>query len=103
MAIQAPVPTAPPASALVGQQSVLALPRGKPFTVAFDGSVLTGMMALQSVRDIERLMKVLQAQKAAFEAMQDEEDDPRDPDLMHDTWAENQAEQAHELSEEAAH
>jgi hypothetical protein len=47
----------------------------KPFTVAFDGAVLTGSIAIRSVRDIERLMKVLQAQKAAFEAMQEDEDE----------------------------
>lgn len=46
-------------------------PMGKPFTVAFDGTVLTGSIAIRSIRDIDRLMKVLQAQKAAFEAMQD--------------------------------
>ena len=46
----------------------------KPFTVAFDGAVLTGSIAIRSVREIDRLMKVLQAQKAAFEAMQDDEE-----------------------------
>lgn len=46
---------------------------GKPFTVAFDGSVLTGTIAIRSVRDIDRLMRVLSAQKAAFEAMEDDE------------------------------
>jgi single-stranded DNA-binding protein len=51
------------------------VPNGKPFTVAFDGTVLTGSLAIRSVRDIDRLMKVLQAQKAAFEAMQDDWDD----------------------------
>ena len=51
------------------------LPVGKPFTVAFDGAVLTGSIAIRSVREIDRLMKVLQAQKAAFEAMQDDDDD----------------------------
>jgi hypothetical protein len=55
----APMPTPPP---------------GKPFTVAFDGSVLTGVMAIKSVRDIDRLVKVLEAQKAAFQAMEDEWD-----------------------------
>lgn len=59
----------------------------KPFTVAFDGSVLTGTMHLRTVKDIERLVKVLEAQKAAIEAMQE---DPRDPDLAHDAWQEEQ-------------
>jgi hypothetical protein len=36
-------------------------------------------MAIRSVRDIDRLMKVLQAQKAAFEAMQDLDDDEFEP------------------------
>jgi hypothetical protein len=48
---------------------------GKPFTIAFDGSVLTGSLALRSTRDIDRLMRVLSAQKAAFEAMEEDEDD----------------------------
>ncbi|WP_375463736.1 hypothetical protein [uncultured Methylobacterium sp.] len=48
---------------------------GKAFSIAFDGAVLTGALALKSVRDIDRLMKVLRAQKAAFEAMEDDEDD----------------------------
>lgn len=52
------------------------VPEGKPFTVAFDGTVLTGSMAIRSVRDIDRLMKVLNAQKAAFLAMQDDDDEP---------------------------
>ena len=46
---------------------------GKPFTVAFDGDILTGTIAIKSVKDIERLIKVLTAQKAAFEAMQDDD------------------------------
>lgn len=53
----------------------LPLPVGKPFNVAFDGTLLTGSIAIRSVRDIDRLMKVLQAQKAAFEAMNDDEED----------------------------
>jgi hypothetical protein len=47
---------------------------GKPFTVACDGTILTGTAAIRSVRDIDRLMKVLQAQKAAFDAMEDDAD-----------------------------
>lgn len=45
----------------------------KPFTVAFDGSLLTGSIAIRSIRDIDRLMKVLEAQKAAFQAMADDD------------------------------
>jgi hypothetical protein len=61
-AIAAP-PQAPPAS-------VTAPPlAARPFTLAFDGDVLSGSIAIRSVRDIDRLMKVLQAQKGAFEAM----------------------------------
>ncbi len=62
-------------SAQMGGAPLISLEPGKPFTVAFDGSVLTGTIAIRSVRDIDRLMKVLSAQKAAFEAMA-EDDDP---------------------------
>jgi hypothetical protein len=47
----------------------------KPFTVAFDGTVLSGTISLRTVRDIDRLIKVLTAQKAAIEAMQDYNND----------------------------
>ncbi len=57
-------------------KAVPIVPEGKPFSVAFDGTVLTGSMAIRSVRDIDRLMKVLNAQKAAFLAMQDDDDEP---------------------------
>jgi hypothetical protein len=60
--------TAPPAP----------LASGRPFNVAFDGDVLTGTIAVRTVRDLERLIKVLNAQKAAMEAMQ--EDDGEDHD-----------------------
>lgn len=43
------------------------------FNVTFDGVVITGTMALRSVKDIDRLVKVLNAQKAALEAMQDDD------------------------------
>jgi hypothetical protein len=67
---------APPANPHVGQTHVLSvLPPGKPFGVSFDGTTLTGSMSIRSVRDIDRLIKVLHAQKAAFEAMQDGQDD----------------------------
>nr|WMC97161.1 hypothetical protein RAR13_00075 [Aminobacter aminovorans] len=59
---------------------------GKPFTIAFDGSTLTGTLAIRTVRDIERLMKVLQAQKSALEAMQDD-------DLLHELIDEDDARQ----------
>jgi hypothetical protein len=45
----------------------------RPFAVSFDGTVLRGTIAITKIKDIDRLMKVLAAQKAAFEAM--EEDD----------------------------
>lgn len=70
-----PQPPAPP----VAEPVVITPPPaqlGKPFTVAFDGATLTGTIAIRSVRDIDRLMKVLQAQKAAFEAMEDEDEGP---------------------------
>ena len=47
---------------------------GRPFTIAFDGQVLSGTIAIRSAKDIDRLMKVLAAQKAAFEAMEDDDD-----------------------------
>ena len=53
----------------------VAHPAPRPFNVAFDGIVVTGTMALRSVRDIDRLVKVLNAQKAALVAMQDDEDE----------------------------
>jgi hypothetical protein len=55
----------------------------KPFTVVFDGTVLTGTMALRTVRDIDRLIKVLTAQKAAIVAMQDDDSSPN-PDDQYD-------------------
>lgn len=51
---------------------------GKPFTVGFDGTTLTGTIAIRSVRDIDRLVRVLQAQKAAFLAMNDEDEEDVD-------------------------
>lgn len=69
---QIPATTSNPAVP-VGQQVAPPL-AGKPFTVAFDGSLLTGTIAIRSVRDIDRLMKVLKAQKAAFEAMQEDDE-----------------------------
>ncbi len=47
---------------------------GRPFTIGFDGDVLTGTIAIRSVRDIDRLVKVLEAQKVAIEAMQEDSD-----------------------------
>jgi hypothetical protein len=47
----------------------------RPFSVSFDGSILTGVISIKKAKDIDRLMKVLQAQKAAFEAMQDDAED----------------------------
>lgn len=52
-------------------------PPGRPFTVSFDGAVLSGTFALRTARDIDRLVKVLQAQKAALEAMEDKDEDRR--------------------------
>ena len=51
------------------------IPGGRPFSVNFDGKSLTGLIAITSAKDIDRLVKVLQAQKAAFEAMEDDEED----------------------------
>lgn len=48
---------------------------GRPFTVNFDGKALTGTISITAARDIDRLVKVLQAQKAAFEAMEDEDEE----------------------------
>jgi hypothetical protein len=47
----------------------------RPFSVSFDGSILTGVISIKKAKDIDRLLKVLQAQKAAFEAMQDDAED----------------------------
>ena len=63
----------------VSRDSLDALPAplpltDKPFTLAFDGSVLTGTISIRAVKDINRLMKVLEAQKAAFQAMQEHDD-----------------------------
>lgn len=73
---EAPMPNSPAAaeSAVDAALHSSLLSSGKPFTVAFDGATLTGSIAIRSVRDIDRLMKVLQAQKAAFEAMLGDED-----------------------------
>lgn len=51
------------------------LPDGRPFSVAFDGSLLSGVIAIRSAKEIDRLVRVLNAQKAAFEAMDDEASD----------------------------
>ncbi|WP_064681452.1 hypothetical protein [Rhizobium bangladeshense] len=64
----------------VTQPAPIMPPSGKPFTIGFDGTILTGTIAIKSVRDIDRLMKVLKAQKAAFEAMEDHDDGPFDND-----------------------
>jgi hypothetical protein len=54
---------------------------GKPFVIGFDGSTLSGQLAIRSVRDIERLIRVLQAQKVAFEAMEEDGfDETNEPD-----------------------
>ncbi|MER8391913.1 hypothetical protein NKH10_08385 [Mesorhizobium sp. M1340] len=66
-------PAAPPPNQLTAMPP--AMVAGKPFTIGFDGTMLTGTIAITSVRDIDRLMNVLRAQKAAFEAMQEFEDD----------------------------
>lgn len=88
---EATLQTAPATSASPAATSVLPVaaaapslppPSGKPFTIAFDGLVLTGSIAIRSVRDIDRLMKVLQAQKAAFEAMQDDSDNVEPNDAV---------------------
>lgn len=63
----------------------------KAFTLAFDGTLLTGTLALRTTRDIERLIKVLEAQKAAITAMEDDDDDPRDRDLTNDARREEEA------------
>jgi hypothetical protein len=66
----------------------------KPFTVAFDGTFLTGTIALRTVRDIDRLIKVLTAQKAAIEAMQDDDDDSGpNPDDQYDLMREREADE----------
>lgn len=56
-------------------------PAAKPFTVAFDGSRLTGSINIESVKDIDRLMRVLKAQKAAFEAMAEDDAAEDAPEL----------------------
>jgi hypothetical protein len=66
--------TAPPAP----------LASGRPFNVTFDGDVLTGTIAVRTVRDLERLIKVLNAQKAAMEAMQEDDGGDYDVDLTRD-------------------
>lgn len=48
---------------------------GRPFTVAFDGKVLTGSLRIETVREIDRFVKVLQAQRSALEAMEEEDFD----------------------------
>ncbi|MER8437721.1 hypothetical protein NKH36_22555 [Mesorhizobium sp. M1312] len=78
-----PSRTPPPKEDQMTQQTVPqmvsppppAMMAGKPFTIGFDGTMLTGTIAITSVRDIDRLMSVLRAQKAAFEAMQEFADD----------------------------
>lgn len=52
--------------------SAASLPEGRPFSVAFDGSLLSGVIAIRSAKEIDKLIRVLTAQKAAFEAMEDE-------------------------------
>ncbi len=47
--------------------------------IALDGSLLNGSFSIQSVRDIERFIKVLQAFKSVLESMQ-EDDDESTPD-----------------------
>jgi len=46
----------------------------KPFSLSFDGTVLEGVIALKTVKDIDRLIKVLHAQRAAMIAMQDDDE-----------------------------
>jgi hypothetical protein len=57
----------------------------RPFTVNFDGRSLTGSIAITSAKDIDRLVKVLQAQKAAFEAMEDDDE----PSGIDEGWSED--------------
>ena len=66
---------------------------GKPFSVAFDGTVLTGSINIRSIKDFDRYVKVLRAQRAVLEAMEEDEDDIRDVDLERDAWLEKQAEE----------
>ncbi len=75
------------------RESPPSVPLGtKPFTVAFDGTVLTGTIALRTVRDIDRLIKVLTAQKAAIAAMQDDDAGPN-PDDQYDLMREREADE----------
>ena len=66
---------------------------GKPFSVAFDGTVLTGSINIRSTRDFDRYLKVLRAQRAALEAMEEDGNDDEDLNLERDEWLERQAEQ----------
>jgi hypothetical protein len=82
--------SSPPATSL---PTIIPAPApGRPFNVAFDGDVITGTIALRTVRDIERLIKVLNAQKSALEAMQDEPDE-YDVDLARDANKEMEEEE----------
>jgi len=66
---------------------------GKAFSVAFDGSVLTGSINIRSVRDFDRYMKVLQAQRVALEAMEEDEHEGKDGDLEPEAWLERHADE----------
>lgn len=46
---------------------------GPTFQISFDGVTLTGTIALRSIRDINRLIGVLNAQKAAMEDVEHRE------------------------------
>lgn len=47
---------------------------GKPFAIGIDGDVLTGTIAIRSLRDFDRMMKVLNAQRIALEAVLEDEE-----------------------------
>ena len=65
---------APLAASVIAPTATSAALSGRPFNVSYDGAILTGTLALRSPRDIDRLVKVLNAQKAAMEAMAEDED-----------------------------
>lgn len=86
------MPESTTTSAVPPQPAPAPLVGGRPFNVTFDGDVLTGTLALRTVRDLERLIKVLNAQKAAMEAMQD---DPDDDEVLTDHPALNEGRSSH--------
>ncbi len=53
-----------------------ALPPGRPYKVGFEGPTLVGTFAINSLKEFDRLMIILNAQKAVIEAMEDDADEP---------------------------